>query len=173
MQPRVQAAAAIVGGVGADALQISYRSSLGDIGEASGGADAREVLGAAMLAELARRRAEEIERGTSLVGPHRDDLLISLGALPAKGYASHGEGWSVALALRLAAFHLLAAEGPEPVLILDDVFAELDAGRRERLADHVVDAEQVLISAAVAADVPDQLRGARFDVMDGSVTRVL
>ena len=95
----------------------------------------------------------------SLVGPHRDELVLSLGDLPVKGYASHGESWSVALALRLASYELLrgdAAEGDgEPVLVLDDVFAELDTGRRDRLAELVGGAEQVLVTAAVPDDVPE------------------
>ena len=89
----------------------------------------------------ARRDSSEVERGVTLVGPHRDDLTLTLGELPAKGYASHGESWSFALALRLAAFELLRGEGIEPVLVLDDVFAELDAGRRRRLADLVAGGE--------------------------------
>ncbi len=121
---------------------------------------------------LAEARAQEIERGVTLVGPHRDDLLLRLGELPARGYASHGESWSFALALRLAAYDLLRAEGGDPVLILDDVFAELDSQRRRRLAEIVAPAEQVLITAAVAEDVPRELSGARFDVTEGSVTRV-
>ena len=98
-------------------------------------------------------------------------MTLHLGDLPAKGYASHGESWSYALSLRLGAFQLLRADGIEPVLVLDDVFAELDATRRERLAAGIVDAEQVLITAAVAGDVPDLLSGARFDVQDGEVSR--
>jgi DNA replication and repair protein RecF len=108
----------------------------------------------------------------NLVGPHRDDLELRLGDLPARGYASHGESWSFALALRLAAYDLLRADGGDPVLILDDVFAELDNHRRRRLAEIVAPAEQVLITAAVPEDVPAELSGARFDVADGSVTRV-
>ena len=102
----------------------------------------------------------------TLVGPHRDDLVLQLGRLPAKGYASHGESWSFALALRLASYELLRARpaASEPVLILDDVFAELDTGRRERLAELVAGAEQVLVTAAVPDDVPAALRGARVDV---------
>jgi DNA replication and repair protein RecF len=104
-------------------------------------------------------RSAEIERGISLVGPHRDDVVLSLGDLPAKGYASHGESWSFALGLKLAAYRLLRRDlGDDPVLVLDDVFAELDSGRRERLAELVGDCEQVLITAAVGADVPDVLR---------------
>jgi DNA replication and repair protein RecF len=132
----------------------------------------REVLGARLQAALARVRQQEVDRGTTLVGPHRDDLLLTLGELPAKGYASHGESWSYALALRLASYDLLTADGGEPVLILDDVFAELDVQRRERLAELVRPAEQVLVTAAVAADVPEALQGARYDVMSGEVRRV-
>ena len=122
-----------------------------------------------LTTSLRERRGEEIARGLCLVGPHRDDLTLTLGDLPTKGYASHGESWSTALALRLASFALLRADGVEPVLILDDVFAELDESRRARLADLVGDAEQVLITAAVAADVPAALQGKRFLVSDGSV----
>ncbi|GAA4053349.1 DNA replication/repair protein RecF [Nonomuraea soli] len=130
------------------------------------------VLEARLLERLAEVRAAELERGVTLVGPHRDDLVLGLGELPARGYASHGESWSFALALRLAAYDLLRADGGDPVLILDDVFAELDSQRRRRLAEIVAPAEQVLITAAVPADVPQELIGARFDVVEGSVTRV-
>jgi DNA replication and repair protein RecF len=123
-------------------------------------------------AALARVRRREIERGITLVGPHRDDLVLSLGDLPAKGYASHGESWSFALALRLSAYDLLSSDGGEPVLVLDDVFAELDDTRRESLAELVAPAEQVLITAAVAGDVPAQLSGARWDIAGGEVRRV-
>jgi DNA replication and repair protein RecF len=154
-------------------LALVYKSSLGDALPESRD---RDVLGAALLSELARVRQQEVERGVSLVGPHRDDLVLSLGALPVKGYASHGESWSVALALRLASYELLKADGAEgdgePVLVLDDVFAELDTGRRERLATLVQGAEQVLVTAAVPDDVPEQLIGGRWDVHDGAVTRV-
>ena len=95
---------------------------------------ARAELVEALLASMTERRADEFQRGLSLVGPHRDDVVLSLGTLPARGYASHGESWSFALALRLGAFQLLRADGVEPVLVLDDVFAELDATRRDRLA---------------------------------------
>lgn len=111
-------------------------------------------------AALAARRSAELERGLTLVGPHRDDLLLEVRGLPVKGYASHGESWSVALALRLASAELLRAESRlgDPVLILDDVFAELDAGRRTRLADLVAGFEQVIVTSAVEEDVPDGLR---------------
>ncbi|HEV2929520.1 MAG TPA: DNA replication/repair protein RecF, partial [Propionibacteriaceae bacterium] len=109
----------------------------------------REELTGLLAAAMAERRAEEIQRGMSLVGPHRDDLVLSLGLLPTRGYASHGESWSFALALKLGSFSLLRADGVEPVLVLDDVFAELDATRRERLASMVSGAEQVMVTAAV------------------------
>lgn len=133
------------------------------------GAD-REQLAAALAAAMADRRSDEVARGVSLVGPHRDDVLLSLGVLPARGYASHGESWSLALALRLGSLALLRSDGVEPVLVLDDVFAELDATRRERLASMVSGAEQVLVTAAVGGDVPAVLAGRRFRVADGTVT---
>ncbi len=123
----------------------------------------------AVLAEIGRRRREELDRGVTLVGPHRDDLLCTLGELPVKGYASHGESWSFALALRLASYELLRAPGDDPVLILDDVFAELDSGRRAQLAELVAGAEQVLVTAAVPEDVPTALRDRRLDVVDQEV----
>ena len=135
----------------------------------------RELLAAAMLERMAVERKAELDRGISLVGPHRDELVLKLGPLPAKGYASHGESWSFALALRLAAYDLLRSEtdaGGEPVLILDDVFAELDDHRRERLATLASGAEQVLVTAAVPSDVPEALAGARVDVMGSEVRRV-
>ncbi|MEV5536918.1 DNA replication/repair protein RecF [Saccharopolyspora shandongensis] len=162
---------------------VRYRSSLGEslpadcvvpqgrgvpLGKAADPAE----LESALLTELERVRPQELERGVSLVGPHRDDLELLLGDLPAKGYASHGESWSFVLALRLASYHLLTEDGAEPVLILDDVFAELDRRRRARLADLVAGAEQVLVTAAVAEDVPPELTGARFDVREGEVRRV-
>jgi DNA replication and repair protein RecF len=117
-------------------------------------------------------RPKELERGITLVGPHRDDLVLMLGDLPAKGYASHGESWSYALALRLASIALLRAEtrSGDPILILDDVFAELDSGRRERLAGMVANNEQVLITAAVAEDIPKALQATVFNVISGTVT---
>lgn len=126
---------------------------------------------AAFRAALAAKRPQELERGLTLVGPHRDDLSLRLRGLPVKGYASHGESWSVALGLRLASAELLRAESPggDPVLILDDVFAELDAGRRGRLAHVVAGYEQVLVTAAVARDVPDELRGDAIRIEDGRV----
>lgn len=129
----------------------------------------RATLTERFLEALAERRRDELVRGLTLVGPHRDDIPLSIGDLPARGYASHGESWSFALALRLASFQLLRRDGIEPVLVLDDVFSELDATRRDRLADCVIDADQVLVTAAVAQDVPVQLAGARFRVGGGEV----
>jgi DNA replication and repair protein RecF len=128
-------------------------------------------LEAAMREALLQARPQELERGVCLVGPHRDELELRVGDLPARGYASHGESWSLALALRLASYELLRADGEDPVLILDDVFAELDAGRRDRLATLVADAEQVIVTAAVPADVPATLTGTRYTVGDGTITR--
>ncbi|PKW27963.1 DNA replication/repair protein RecF [Phycicoccus duodecadis] len=157
--------------------RVSYRSSLRE------GTAARLAAGEVpeipelhdeILASLAAVRDQEVERGQCLVGPHRDDVLLSLGELPAKGYASHGESWSFALGLRLAAFQLLRTDlGDDPVLVLDDVFAELDVGRRERLAAMVGDAEQVLVTAAVPEDVPAALAGRTFKVTLGSVEEVV
>jgi DNA replication and repair protein RecF len=136
---------------GPRAASIGYRASI-DLG-GEGQADA-DFLEAALLAALSQRRNAELERGVCLVGPHRDDLELQLGDQPAKGFASHGESWSLALALRLAAYELLRGEGSDPVLLLDDVFAELDAARRRALAAVAGSAEQVLVTAAVAADIP-------------------
>jgi DNA replication and repair protein RecF len=131
----------------------------------------RDQIGAALHNAVARAERDEVQRGVTLVGPQRDDLLLMLGDHLAKGYASHGESWSMALALRLAAFRLLRADGDDPVLILDDVFAELDTGRRACLAEMVRDAEQVLVTAAVPEDIPSTLSGARFAVDAGQVRR--
>ncbi|MFF3214698.1 DNA replication/repair protein RecF [Streptomyces sp. NPDC002886] len=156
---------------GGGPLGVAYKSSAGEQVD-SGEARTREALYEVLLASLAEVRKGEIERGVTLVGPHRDDVVLRLGELPAKGYASHGESWSYALALRLASYELLRSEGSEPVLILDDVFAELDARRRERLAELVAPGEQVLVTAAVDDDVPGVLVGTRFAVSGGEVTRL-
>ncbi|AVZ38117.1 MULTISPECIES: DNA replication/repair protein RecF [unclassified Dietzia] len=124
-----------------------------------------ELVEAVLLSELGRRRQDEIDRGMSLVGPHRDEVVLSLGDEPAKGFASHGETWSFALALRLGSLELFRADGVEPVLLLDDVFAELDRHRRAALAEAATGVEQVLVTAAVGDDVPDGLRGTRHDVV--------
>jgi len=162
-------------------VREAYRALAPESGELSlamasaavpGAADqlGRDAVVAALLSAMEDRRREEIARGVTLVGPQRDDLTIGLGDHPAKGYASHGESWSCALALKIGAFHLLrdVGDGGDPVLILDDVFAELDTGRRDRLATLVADAEQVLITAAVAEDIPPALVGQRVDVEPGS-----
>jgi len=129
-----------------------------------------EKLTLALREALAARRRAELERAVCLVGPHRDELELRIGGLPARGYASHGESWSLALALRLAAFRLLRGSGEDPVLLLDDVFAELDTGRRDRLAALVADAEQVLVTAAVPEGVPSGLAGVRFQVAGGVIS---
>jgi DNA replication and repair protein RecF len=141
---------------------ITYRSSI-DMPDRDGPGDA-DYLEAALLDALTRRRDAELERGMCLVGPHRDDLELRLGDQPAKGFASHGESWSVALALRLASYELLRAEGSEPVLILDDVFAELDNARRRALAGVAATAEQVLVTAAVGEDIPEDWDATRIGV---------
>jgi DNA replication and repair protein RecF len=157
---------AVARGASRDDADLEYRASV-DVG----GDDLQQAL----LDAIASRRKDELDRGISLVGPHRDELLLTLGnadlRLPVKGYASHGESWSFALALRLASYDLLRADGDDPILVLDDVFAELDGERRQQLAQLVAGAEQVLVTAAVAADVPASLQGVRFLVADGQVTR--
>lgn len=167
-------------GASRDDAEITYRPSFELPDGADGPAAERTALAEALLAEVERRRNDELDRGVSLVGPHRDDLLLTLGhgpdesggaRLPVKGYASHGESWSFALALRLASYDLLRADGDDPILILDDVFAELDTERRAQLADLVAGAEQVLVTAAVGADVPQALAGTRYVVANGEVRR--
>lgn len=152
-------------------LELAYVSNIDQTrGEGSGRAEIERAL----IETLEERRQAEIDRGVSLVGPHRDELAMSVRGLPVKGYASHGECWSAALALRLGSYELLRSDiggGGEPVLILDDVFAELDALRRQRVADMVEAADQVLITAAVANDVPASLIGVRWSVRDGTVSR--
>jgi DNA replication and repair protein RecF len=171
LRPFVAAAyeAVAEGGTGTDAT-MTYKPSL-TLPTAADGSPShdRTHLAEALLAEVESRRDDEIDRGISLVGPHRDELALAIGPLPVKGYASHGECWSMALALRLASYDLLRSEGDDPILILDDVFAELDGDRRERLAELVAGAEQVLVTAAVPDDVPAVLAGTRIDVVDGKV----
>ncbi len=153
--------------------RVSYRSSLREetaAAIAAGEVPEIEQLREEMLAALEEARPREVERGVSLVGPHRDDVVLTLGELPAKGYASHGESWSFALGLKLAAYQLLRHDlGEDPVLVLDDVFAELDTGRRERLAAMIGDCEQVLVTAAVGEDVPASLSGQTYAVSLGEV----
>jgi DNA replication and repair protein RecF len=144
---------------------IRYRSSVEVVeNEAAAGNHSAELFEAALLDALARRRDAELERGVCLVGPHRDDLELRLGDQVAKGFASHGESWSMALALRLAAYELLRTEGGDPVLLLDDVFAELDSGRRQALANVAASAEQVLVTAAVHDDIPADWDARRIEI---------
>jgi len=176
LAPYLAAAYDEVSDVKSDA-RIAYRSSLREEVShniAMGAVPQMDELHDELLASLEAVRVNEIERGISLVGPHRDDVVLTLGELPAKGYASHGESWSFALGLRLAAYQLLRHDlGEDPVLILDDVFAELDSGRRERLAGLITDCEQVLITAAVPGDVPNVLSssGTTYRVTLGQVAR--
>lgn len=132
---------------------------------------AAEEIAVSFRDALAARRRSELERGLTLVGPHRDDLVLELNGLPARGYASHGESWSFALALKLASAILLRRDSVtgDPVLMLDDVFAELDESRRARLAGAVADFEQVLITAAVLDDVPGELRGNTVRISRGTI----
>ena len=180
LRPHVEAAYAAVSGDRGPA-GIAYRPSFalpvpGDAvhgaGDGAAGMDGKGAdIGAALRDALRQARPGELERGVCLVGPHRDELELRVGELPARGYASHGESWSLALSLRLAAYELLRADGEDPVLILDDVFAELDAGRRDRLAVLVAGAEQVIVTASVPADVPATLNGVSYDVSGGTITR--
>ncbi|WP_181775562.1 DNA replication/repair protein RecF [Amycolatopsis pittospori] len=156
--------------------KIAYKSSLGEAmpegyGVPDGPRADEAVLKEVLVEALGRSRNLELERGVSMVGPHRDELELILGEAPAKGYASHGESWSFALALRLGSYELLRGEAGEPVLLLDDVFAELDRRRRARLAEVAAGAEQVLVTAAVDEDVPAELAGHRFLVADGEINR--
>src|SRR4051794_32591779 len=168
LQPLVsEAYAAVAKDAERTDVQVSYEPSVGHSGRTEW---SRDTVAEAFAEQLRDRRTEELRRAVTLVGPHRDELALAVGTLPAKGYASHGESWSFALALRLAAGNLLRAEGDDPVLILDDVFAELDTLRRDRLADLVADSEQVLVTAAVPADVPGVLGGRQLRVHRGSVS---
>jgi DNA replication and repair protein RecF len=168
-----KAYAAVARGAANAEAGLAYRPSFelpAEVVECERGPDRNDLV-QALLAELERRRGDELDRAVTLVGPHRDELALSLGELPVRGYASHGEAWSFALALRLASYDLLRAGGDDPILILADVFAELDVDRRARLAELVAGAEQVLVTAAVPADVPELLDGSRFSVTGGEVTR--
>jgi DNA replication and repair protein RecF len=198
LRPHVERAYLAVAGDGRGPAEIAYRRSFeapDEIAAASerpegatdgGPADTPDVIHSeraseshgdrvraaerSLRAALLEVRSSELDRGVCLAGPHRDELELSIRDLPARGYASHGESWSLALALRLASFDLLRAGREDPVLILDDVFAELDTGRRERLATLVATAEQVLVTAAVPADVPEILTGRHFTVSAGALT---
>ena len=190
LRPRVDEFYAKVSG-GRGPAEIAYRASAGRLTERANGAGGGPDFGEGtqeelrdvelneirLISAMAERREEEIRRGVNLVGPHRDELELALGTLPARGYASHGESWSYALALKLASWRVLCgdesgewAEGGEPVLILDDVFAELDARRRDRLARIVEEAEQAIVTAAVGSELPAELGGRRLTVTLGNVS---
>ncbi|WP_106850200.1 DNA replication/repair protein RecF [Blastococcus sp. Marseille-P5729] len=169
LRPHFEAAYAGVSGA-ADTVGMHYRTSLADEPRQ----EIRDVpeldaLREMMTARLAEVRSHEIDRALPLVGPQRDELVLELDEFPAKGYASHGQSWSIALALRLASYELLRAEGAEPILMLDDVFAELDAKRRAHLADLAQRAEQTIITAAVRDDVPPALLARTFEIREGTV----
>lgn len=147
-----------------DLATISYQTSISQTPDAAD-LQAPEDVRAAMSASLQKRNREEIARAITLVGPHRDDLLLSLGSSQAKGFASHGESWSICLALRLASYEVMRELTDDPpILILDDVFAELDSNRRQRLTAAVSQADQIIVTAAVAEDVPAELGGSAFSV---------
>ncbi len=173
LRPHVENSYAAVAGDGRGPAAIEYKRSFecDDQEEATHGERVRAAE-QALREALLEVRASELDRGVCLAGPHRDELELSVRGLPARGYASHGESWSLALALRLASFGLLRAGREDPVLILDDVFAELDAGRRDRLATLVAEAEQVLVTAAVPEDIPSLLTGAHFRVCAGTLAPV-
>ena len=166
LRPRIARAYAGLTDSGGPAVP-HYRS--GALPEGEPPPTGRPLLAEALRAAMDEARERELQRGVGLVGPHRDDLHLYLGELPTKGYASQGESWSYALSLKLAAFDLLRSDGDDPVLILDDVFAELDSERRRRLVERVRDAEQVLVTAAVPEDIPKELDGVRFRVREGGV----
>jgi DNA replication and repair protein RecF len=177
LRPHVERAYLAVAGDGRGPAALEYRRSFeslapGAAGPAEAASHGERVRAAEqeLLAALLEVRASELDRGVCLAGPHRDELELGVRDLPARGYASHGESWSLALALRLASYDLLRAGREDPVLILDDVFAELDAGRRDRLATLVAAAEQVLVTAAVPEDIPVILTGAHFKVSGGTLT---
>ena len=147
------------------AASISYKSS-------TDGLTTNPETNTQILTDrLAEISYQEIERGVTLIGPHRDDLHLQLGDFPAKGYASHGESWSMAISLRLGSYHLLKSDGATPVLILDDIFAELDTVRRAQLTSATHIAEQTIITAAVESDLPEELQSTKFYVTPGKVQR--
>ncbi|NEK60174.1 DNA replication/repair protein RecF [Geodermatophilus sabuli] len=172
LAPHVSRAYADVAGDESAVAALAYSSTVPMAGDGTPRPPDADVPGAAALGEalreqVAERRGDEVDRGMTLVGPHRDDLVLALGSLPAKGFASHGESWSLALALKLGCFALLRADGEEPVLVLDDVFATLDADRRAALASVARSAEQTLITAAVLDDVPAELRATVVQIAGG------
>ena len=146
--------------------EIIYKSSLEGISENA--TENSEKI----MEKLITNRSSELERGLTLTGPHRDDLLLTLGDHQVKGYASHGESWSIALSLKLATYNLLKSDGLSPILILDDVFSELDEDRREKLSQIAKTAEQTIITVAVESDLPKSLSGDRYLVKSGSVSKL-
>lgn len=168
--PRIEWALSITSGDDPEAGEQATDAAPGDHAEAEASVDPSDIA-ARFREALAARRSAELDRGLTLVGPHRDDLLLRIRGLPVKGYASHGESWSVALSLRLASAELLRADSRlgDPVLILDDVFAELDSDRRARLAELAGGYEQVVVTAAVEGDVPDGLRARTVRVEAGRI----
>lgn len=180
LAPEVAHAYASVAGADHSASLGSYLSIRALSADDDVEPDTSSVVGDRITADLAaegfraalgRLRRAELARGVTLAGPHRDDLVLHLNGLPARGYASHGESWSFALALKLASAQLLRRESNagDPVLVLDDVFAELDQSRRDRLAAAVADFEQVLITAAVLDDVPESLFGRVVHISAGRI----
>jgi DNA replication and repair protein RecF len=149
-----------------DVVDVAYVSSVA--GNAGLDPDPAK-LAQALRERLVADRTREVERGITLSGPHRDDLVLALRGLPARTHASHGEAWSLALALRLGSHRLLAEEGEEPVLLMDDVFAELDRQRRDRVAEAALAAEQTIVTAAIPEELPGELNAAVFHVEPGSV----
>jgi len=125
-----------------------------------------------IIEKLINNRGAELDRGLTLTGPHRDDLLLMLGDHAVKGYASHGESWSIALSLKLATYNLLKSDGLSPILILDDVFSELDEERRERLAEIAKGADQTIITVAVENDLPKSITGTKYLVRAGAVSKL-
>jgi DNA replication and repair protein RecF len=165
LMPRVELAYQRLAGRD-DAVDVAYVSSVA--GPADADPDPAK-LAQALRERLVADRGREVERGLTLSGPHRDDLALGLRGLPARTHASHGEAWSLALALRLGSHRLLTEEGEEPVLLMDDVFAELDRQRRDRVAEAALAAEQTIVTAAVAEELPGELTAAVFHVEPGSV----
>ena len=148
------------------AAQIIYKSSI-----ENPSLDSKENTDK-IMEKLLNNRGAELERGLTLTGPHRDDLTLMLGEHLVKGYASHGESWSIALSLKLATYQLLKSDGLSPILILDDVFSELDEERREKLAQLAQSAEQTIITVAVENDLPKSLTGAKYLVKSAAVSKL-
>ncbi len=172
LAPRVAQAYALV--AAGKSGEVSYQArSVAAFADYDGLPRNRDELAQILREELSSRRREELARGVTLVGPHRDDLTLQVGGMLAKTYASHGECWSMALALRLGSYELMRSlgdDGGDPVLILDDVFAELDSARRKALAAVALEAEQAIITAAVAEDVPELAQARQFTVRPGEVS---